>query len=46
LGEVLDEIGGIYYKFGKNSEKIGGNWAKLGESSQPWYMFSTLSKDS
>jgi hypothetical protein len=29
LGEVLDEIGGIYYKFGKNSEKIGGDLGAL-----------------
>ena len=29
LGEFLDEIGGIYYKFGKNLEKIGGNLGAL-----------------
>jgi hypothetical protein len=28
-GEVLDEIGGIYYKFGKNSEQIGGEFRAL-----------------
>jgi hypothetical protein len=29
LREVLDEIGGIYYKFGKNSEQIGGEFRAL-----------------
>jgi hypothetical protein len=28
-GEVLDEIGGIYYKFGKNSEQIGEEFRAL-----------------
>jgi conjugal transfer/entry exclusion protein len=29
LGEVLAEIGGIYYTFGKNSEQIGGEFRAL-----------------
>jgi hypothetical protein len=39
LGEVLDEIGGIYYRFGKNSEQIGENSPNWGRVPSPGLTF-------